>query len=87
MPERMALRPCVEVKDGVKAMCGGQPCIRKALFPLRHHGGKGLGNWKKKKKKEARTGTDTDKTGASGSEGSQKGLPHQLHGKGSGEGV
>lgn len=72
-------------EDGVKAMCRGQPYIRKASFPLRHHGRKRLGNWRKEK--EARTGMFTGKMCVSGSEGAQKGPQHQLHGKGSAEGI
>ena len=72
-------------EGGVKALFRGQPYIRKACFPLRHHGGKGLGNWRKEK--EARTGMDTGETCVSGSQGAQKGPQHQLHGKGSGEGI
>lgn len=72
-------------EDGVKALCRGQPYIRKASFPLRRHGGEGLGNWRKEK--EARAGIDRGEMCVSGPEGTQKGLQRQLHGKGSGEGV
>lgn len=61
-----------------------QPFIRKAYFPLRRHGAKGLGKWRKKKK--ARTCTDTGET-CFKLRSAQKGPQHQLHGEGSGEGV